>query len=112
MGALQTIITASCVSLSGVAQDACNKALEAGTKQSGVEQNVNKIEDNVSKTADKQARSVVGNSGMDVAGGVAFIAKSVVEKSAIFALPTFGLNMSLKAQVGAEKSGLSLEWKY
>lgn len=112
MAAMEAIIIASCLGLSGNQRDACVKALEAGSKQTGVEQKVNNIEDKVSKTADKDARAIVGDTGMEVGASVGFIAKAAIEKSATFRFPVFRPAMYLNTQIGVEKSTLGLEWKF
>jgi len=50
MGLIDTLIVTSCVGLSGIQQEACNKALTAGSKQSGIENNMNKAESKTLKT--------------------------------------------------------------
>lgn len=112
MGAVEALITATCIGLSGNIQDACEKSLEAGSKQSGVEQNINRFEDKVSKNADQKARGVIGDSGMEVAGGVAFVVKSVADKAILVKIPSFIRGASMDAKIGQEKSGLTVEWKF
>lgn len=112
MAALEAIIIASCLGLSGNQREACVKALDAGSKQSGLERNVNQMEDRVSKQADTRARSLVGDGGMEVGASLGFVAKAAIEKSATFRFPVFMPAMYLHTQIGAEKSMLGLEWKF
>ena len=102
----------SCASLSGNSQDACTKALQASFKQSGVEQNVDKIESNVSKMADTQARSWVGDSGMTTGAVIGGTGKAIVDKSANLKFPAFVPGMFVNLQLGASKSMAGIEWKY
>lgn len=112
MSVMETLILTACMSTSGVSHDACVKALEAGSKQTEVEQNVNRAEDRVSRKADAEARELVGDTGMSAAASLGFVVKSVAEKSATFKFPVFTPQMYLSTQIGSEKSMLGLEWKY
>jgi len=112
MGVLDTLIVTSCMGLSGMQQDACNKALIAGSKQTGIETTVNTAEDKTTKVLDKGARDYLGDTNVNVVAGTAFVAKTIVDKSATVNLPTLGLCNSVTASVSHEKSLLSLQWKY
>lgn len=112
MSALESIIVASCVGMSGNANDACQKALQAGSKQSGVEQNMNQTEVGVTKRADATAKEYLGEPTYDVVAGIAVVAKTVSDKSAIVALPTMGLCSSFKAEIKQDKQVLKLEWNF
>lgn len=112
MGIIDTLIVTSCVGLSGMQQDACNKALTAGSKQSGLENNMNTAESKTLKTLDKDSRETLGNTTVDVLAGTAIVAKTISDKAATVKLPSFGLCNSIVLKVNHEKSLLSLEWKY
>lgn len=112
MSALEAIIMTTCIGLSGNVHDACEKALEAGSKQSGVAQNVGKFEDKVSRKADREARDIVGDTGMEAGAIGVSVVKTVVEKSATFRFPVFMPSMYLSTQIGVEKSQLGIEWKF
>ena len=93
-------------------QDACNKALTAGSKQSGVENNMNTTENKTLKNLDKNSRDYLGNTTVDVIAGTAIVAKTVADKAATVKLPNFGICNTIVLKVNHEKSLLSLEWKY
>lgn len=112
MGVIDTLIVTSCIGLSGVQKDACEKALIAGSKQSGIEANMDKAESKMTKNMEKDAKEYLGDTSVKVVTGTAIVAKTLVDKSATLKLPTFGLCTSITAHVGQEKSLLSLEWKY
>jgi hypothetical protein len=100
------------MSTSGNSHDACTKALDAGSKQTGIEQDVNKVEDTVSKKADKKARELVGDTGMTVGAVVGGAGKAVADKAIVLRFPVFLPSMFISTQVGVQKSLLGLEWKY
>lgn len=110
MGLLDSLIITSCIGLSGNAQDACNQALIAGAKQSGIEQNVNEVEKKYSSKADREARELLGNS-YNFVGSTVFVAKSISDKAVTLGLPTFGLCNSLKAKI-SDNPSLNMEWKF
>lgn len=112
MSILETLIVTSCVGVPSTYLDACNKALQAGTKQSGVEQSVDAAETKVGKKADNIAKEYVSENVAGVIGGAAFVAKSVSEKSATLNLPNMGICTTIKTTVGKDKSVLKLEWKF
>ena len=112
MGLIDTLIVTSCVGLSGVQQEACNKALTAGSKQSGIENNMNKAESKTLKTLETNSRDYLGNTTVDVIAGTAIVAKTVADKAATVKLPNFGICNTIVLKVNHEKSLLSLEWKY
>jgi hypothetical protein len=108
---IETLIVTSCVGLSGQNQLACNNALTAGSKQSGVETEMNQFETKVTKNAESDVRDYLGNNANVVAGGV-FLIKGIADKAATFTLPNFGVCTSMKADIGQSKSLLRLEWKF
>lgn len=112
MGIIDTLIVTSCVGLSGMQQDACNKALTAGSKQSGIENNMNTAESKTLKNLDKDSRETLGNTTVDILAGTAIVAKTVADKAATVKLPNLGICNNIVLKVNHEKSLLSLEWKY
>lgn len=111
MAILESLIMTSCLGLIGDAQVACNKAIEAGMKQSGVEASSNQAEDVYVRKADTEAHSVLGTDYNLVAATV-FVVKTASDRSVSFGLPTFKVCDKISAQVGADKSALNMEWKF
>ena len=109
---MESLISLSCIALSGNSHDACISALTAGSKQTALEQNVNQIENTVSKQADHQARDLVGNTGMGVGAVVGGAGKAIIDKSATIKFPVFMPQMFINIQVGVDKSMAGLEWKF
>jgi len=112
MSIIDALIVTSCVGLSGMQQDACEKALTAGSKQSGIEVNVDHMESKTTKKLDKGAREYLGVTTVDVVAGTAIVAKTIADKAATIKLPNLGICNIMVLKVNHEKSLLSLEWKY
>jgi|ERR1035437_11110982 hypothetical protein len=112
MGLIDTLIVTSCVGLSGMQRDACNKALTAGSKQSGIENNMDTAEKKTLKNIERDSRDTLGNTTVDVIAGTAIVAKTVADKAATVKLPNLGICNTMVLKVNHEKSLLSLEWKY
>lgn len=109
--AMALMITSACLGLSGNPHEACEKALEAGTKQAGIEQNVDKAQKMVESTADRTAHEILGQQTMELAGGGIFIAKTVINKSVQFNVPSFGLCDKITSQVGTDKYSMQMVWR-
>lgn len=107
MALLDSLIVASCVGLSGQANEACNKALEASAKQSGVEQNADKLEGHELKLYEQKAKDVFGNDAVSTAGGAIWLTKVVVEKKA-----SFGICRHVNFEYSPDLSRLVLKWTY
>ena len=112
MSIIDTLIVTSCVGLSGMQQDACNKALTAGSKQSGVESTVDRAEGKTLKNLENSSRATLGDTTVNVIAGTAIVAKTVADKAATVKLPNLGICNTIVLKVNHEKSILSLEWKY
>lgn len=110
-GAMTALIAGACLSFSGNGHEACSKAIEAGAKQSGFEQNVNKAEEIVTKEANGKAHYLLGDTGMEVVGGGIFIAKTVRDKSIQFNLPTLGICDRISSHVSPDNYGLQFVWR-
>ncbi|NJO48210.1 MAG: hypothetical protein HC840_00680 [Leptolyngbyaceae cyanobacterium RM2_2_4] len=111
-GTMTILIAGACIGLSGNSKLACEKALEAGSKKTGIEQNVNRFQKTVERKAKDQAEEYIGQEGVDVVGGGVFIAKTIVDKSVQFNAPTFDLCDKVTSQVGVDKYSVQLEWGF
>lgn len=112
MSLVDTLIISSCIGLSGPQKEACDHALLAGAKQSGVEASVNKMESKTTKKLANGAKEVLGKTSVDVVTGTAILVKAAADKAATIKLPTLGMCTSAVLKVGHEQSLLSVEWKY
>lgn len=109
---LESLISLSCAGFNGDSHDACTKALEATSKQVGIDKNVSSVENRVSKSADQQARELVGNSGMNAGAVLVGAGKAISDKSATFKFPVFMPQMFFNLQIGTNKSLAGVEWKF
>lgn len=112
MSVIDTLIITSCIGLSGAQKDACDHALLAGAKQSGIEANVDHMESKTTKKLAIDAQEYLGKTPVDIVAGTAILVKTVADKAATVKLPTMGLCNSLVLRVSQDKSLLSIEWKY
>jgi hypothetical protein len=112
MSLFSTLITSMCISSSTMTRDACSKAIDAGGKQSGVEQKMNDLESKETQSLDKDLKASLGDAGFNVVGGTVFAAKTVRDKSLSFGLPNFGICDSVKTELKPESYKLKLEWNF
>jgi hypothetical protein len=112
MGVLDSLIVFSCVGLAGQQNDACNKALVAGSKQSGIEQTTDTYENHQLKLLEKDAYQLFGENAVNVVGGTAWVTKSLVEKKASFGLPNMGLCDKLVTEINQNEAKLVFKWKF
>lgn len=107
MAILDSLIIASCVSFSGQQQQACNAALQAGTKQSGIEQSASSFEHKNVKKIENTAIGVLGKDAVGIVGGTAWLIKAAAEKKAVF-----GISRNISAEVGDEITRLVFKWTF
>lgn len=112
MSLMTTLIASVCVGLSGADKDACTNGLDAGSKQYGIQQDVDSAENKTNKEAIKESYSLLGNGGTKVLGGSLFMAKAAYEKSLTLQMPTMGLCNFLTSEVKPNAYNLKMEWKY
>ena len=112
MSLMSMVIAGACATSTGNGQEACGKSLEAYTKQSGIESNVDFAETKYTKKVNKTAYGVMGQTGMDVVGGSLFIAKAAADKKVSLGLPTLGICDHVTSEAGVDKYGLKLEWGF
>jgi hypothetical protein len=107
MALLDSLIVASCIGLSGQANDACEKALEASAKQSGVEKTTSDYEKHELKNLEDDAVSFMGKDVVNVTGGMIWLTKSLVDKKA-----SFGIYGPLSTEIAPDLTRLVLKWKF
>lgn len=111
-GAMTLMIATACMGFSGIEKEACVKAAEAGSKQSGIEQNVNQAQKKAEDQAKEKAKDMLGQTTIDVVGGTVFLAKTISDKSVKFDIPNMGIADKITSEVGTEKYYLNLVWKF
>lgn len=114
MALFESMLISACVAAAGnnTNQTACEKATEAGSKQSGIEQNVDIAEKKELNNLQRTAEDNLGKDIVAVVAGSVFIAKTLQSKAITFGLPTFGICSSIKTEIKPDQSMLKFEWKF
>lgn len=110
MGILSTTIISVCVGLTPQQEQACEQGLIALTKQTTLEQEINKDENSLNKTLLKDAQGTLGNDRVTIIGGSLYILKSVSERHAKINIPTLGICNSAATDIGQDNYMIRLEW--
>lgn len=109
---LSSLIVSACVGMSSPAKEACQKAVEAAGKQSGIEKQAMDAQKKLEKTAKREATELMGKTPVDVIGGTVFLVKAISDKSVGASVPTMGLADKIRIEVGEERSQIKMEWKF
>lgn len=107
MAILDSLIVASCIGLSGQQNTACTSALQAGTKQTGIEQSTNSYERRNVKKLEGKATDWFGKDAVGFVGGTAWAAKVAIEKKA-----SFGITRNISAEISKDLTQLVLRWTF
>lgn len=111
-GLVTVFITSACIGLSDQAKEACTHGLDAGAKQSGIEQSVNSAQKIATKNIKIEAIKLVGKTPIDIVAGSFFIAKAVSDKTIGANVPTMGLADRARAEIGKDKASFKMEWSF
>lgn len=109
---LSSLIVSACVGMSSPGKEACQKAVEAAGKQSGLEKQAMDAQKKLEKNAKKEATEVIGKTPVDVIGGTVFLVKAISDKSIGASVPTMGLADKIRVELGQDKSQVRMEWKF
>jgi len=111
-GLFSQAITAFCMSAASSAtyNNACNHAVDAGTRQVGIRQQVDGAEDKTTALVATKATDVAGKHVSMAVGAVGFVYKTYRDKSLVFKLPTMGICDSLSNQITPNSYILSFQW--
>jgi hypothetical protein len=106
---MELLIAASCSG--AVNHEACSKAVQAGTMQVGLYDNVANAEKIAQTAATKEIERTVGKTPAVLVGSAAKIYK---DKAVTYSFkPTDVLSIdNVTTQVGQDKGSLSLEWRF
>ncbi len=110
MGLLESAVMSVCMGASGASGQACDKAVEAGTKQSGYEQMVDRYENHQVKLLEGKAIDWFGRDAVTTVGGTVWLTKTIIDKKASIGLPTLGVCDKLVAQVNTTEALLVFKW--
>lgn len=103
-----------CLALTSTGQynDACNHAVDAGTRQVGWRQNVDEVEDKTNNYVTTKASNAAGKEVTWIVGAGAFIYKTEKAKSITFHLPTMGIASSITNEITPTSYNLSIKWNF
>lgn len=105
-------IVALCLGSVGSYNEACKKAIDAGSRQTGIRQRVDFFEAKTDEILMRHTMTFIGEDGVYVVGIGGFVYKTFKDKSLKFKLPTLGMCDSLGNQITAKSYGLTMEWKW
>ena len=102
-----------CMGLSGSYNEACMKALDATTRQLGIRQKAEFVENRVNVVLNEQVVRRVPHKSMVMIGLVGFGYKTVKERKVGFKIPTFGVCSSARGEVSLNGDlSLNLNWNF
>lgn len=112
MALTEMFIVLACTNTPAIYTTACNKAVDAGTRQTGIRQQADKAEELTTKFADHEAQSLIGKKGVSVVGAGMFIYKTTTDKKLKVEVPNFGLCDSINTELATDSQMLRLQWNF
>lgn len=113
---LGSAIVAVCVGASGQAYEACTHAIDAGTRQMGIRQQVDSAEDNtVNYVNDRVVNRVVNSLDKEdllILGAAGFVYKTAMDRKLVLKLPTWNLCDSLVNEISPVSYGIKIQWSF
>jgi len=109
---LGNAIVALCVSASGQYNQACNKALDAGTRQIGIRQDADNLEDKSLDLAKNTATTNLGPTPVAIVTAGVYTYKVYKDKSIVFKLPDIGIADSISNQITDKSYKLNFTWRW
>lgn len=109
---LGPLIVSTCLGLSGQYNTACNSALTAGSKQSGIEKSVNDAQNMVTTYADHKAKYYIGEKPLTYIGSLLWAKKVADERKVTLSLPRFVLYDSASTELSENSYKLNLQWNF
>lgn len=107
-----TAIVAVCVSAQGQYNVACNNALDAGTRQVGIRQDVDMVEDGTIRYVETQAQKKLGNRSLSLVGTGYAAYRINKDKKVKFKLPDIGICNSITNEVTPNSYKVDFQWKF
>ena len=106
-----SVVTAICLGVQGSYGPACNGAVDAGTRQLGIRQQIDNAEDKSVELTSKVIAKALGKQAMSVVATGGYIYRVAKERSIGFNLPTLKICDSLSNQITLESYKLNFEWR-
>lgn len=109
---IQSAIASFCMTVASnpAYNQACNKAAEAGTKQTGIYQTADSYEGNTINYAKKELTYHLGGQTVGAIGAAGFAYNTTRTKSLNFSLPTLGLCNSINNEITPNSYSIHLKW--
>lgn len=107
MPLLTGAIAALCLNVQTGYSTACNKAVEAGSKQSTVYQSEETIEESIKTDLKKHFSKEV----LSAAAVVGFTYKTIKDRSLSFELPNLGLCQSINNKIDQSAYSINFKWE-
>ena len=112
MALVPLMINLACSNVDPRYGTACNKAMEAGTKQTQILQYDEKAENYFTMYAQRKATDYMGQDTMRVIGGVVYVYKIEKARALSFRLPTLGLCSEATNSITPSSYKLDLKWNF
>ncbi len=107
-----TLIVSACMSVQPAQQDMCQKTLDAGTRQVGVRQQVDRVEDFATNKAEMTIKSNLSPTQLKVTEVALVGYKVVKDRRAAFRLPNMGLCDSISNEISLDTYNVNLNWRF
>lgn len=106
-----TAIVAFCATTAtGKYNDACTKAMDAGTRQVGLRQSIDKVEDGTVNYVNASAMKVTPKPIQEAVGSGLYVYKVARDKKLTFKVPTLGFCSSMTTELEPNRYALVLRW--
>ena len=105
-------IIAACATATGQYNQACNKALDAATRQVGIRQVVDGTENYATGFVITKAKNAAGKDLTSAMGTGMFIYNTAKSKNISFNLPTLGVADSISNQISLKSYNMNLQWHF
>lgn len=110
MPLMTALISMACTNAYPNQMDACQKAMEAGSKQVQLYQTDEKVENYFTVHAKETSENYLGQRITEGVAGTAYLYKIYKNKSVNLRLPTLGVCDSANTQLEIQKYTLNLKW--
>lgn len=108
-----TAIVAICAgTATGQYNEACNKSIDAGTRQIGIRQTVDTGEDRTIQYVNTTVEQNTSKGVQSVMGAAGFAYKTARDKRVVFKMPTMGLASSVSNEISPDRYAITIKWNF
>lgn len=111
-GLLGQAIIAMCLGTSGQYNAACTHAIDAGTRQVGIRQEADNLEEKSVNLAKTKSTETFGPAPVVVVTSGVFVYKVIKDKSLQFKLPNVGIADTISNKITDKSYTLNFTWKW